>query len=554
MSLFGFGKKKEYQRGMADAACSAGAKLSEVDEAISRLGENLRTGVSQSTENIRSILDVLESNEREKLFGLSDRITIREDLEDNQKVLLMSVLYSLAAKLGTVNEAQQHYLRSMYQYLGLRNDSQIIDLAKISNVDSKDDSTILYMVLNEFLYLGFQDWKYLESEDFQVVSKSFNLSQSVKEQVIHDIRWKVQIMGIEAIVLPYESKDFPRDKNTKYADSDKVIPDDYIWPNRDQRIETIVTGLDKALGDGTRYGWKILARDDVNLNDFLTDDVKITDDVAVLLSDFNAGLVMQKSGITVFNETQNFVFLPFDGVKEIYSVVEDKEAILLKMFDNTLQEITIPSIEDKGKRESFKGMNLPAFYNLVLTFVQRGPFYVGDVDADLLAEINKSFGNAWDAANTDLISALRISFNSFHTDYKGFNIVSQQINHIDSMEWLIFDDYSLRATGIEIEGSAKKLDLDDIEQVKVVLRERTIQDDKIHIRQKVAKGVFNFLMPRIGDEMPGVRKYDYEYHAILKSGGDKVIFTLQRSVELPGLLAKAIQKAIELVKTTEFSN
>lgn len=549
MSLFGFGKKKEYQRGMADAASSAGAKLSEVDEAISRLGENLRTGVSQSTENIRSILDVLESNEREKLFGLSDRITIREDLEDNQKVLLMSVLYSLAANLGTVNEAQQHYLRSMYQYLGLRNDPQIIDLAKISNVDSKDDSTILYVVLNEFLYLGFQDWNYLESEDFQVVSKSFNLSQSAKEQVIHDIRWKVQIMGIEAIVLPYESKDFPRDKNTKYADSDKVIPDDYIWPNRDRRIETIVTGLDKALGDGIRYGWKMLASDHVNLSDFVTDDVNISDDVAVLLSNFNVGLVIQKSGITVFNEERNTVFLPFDGVKGIYGVVEDKKAILLKMFDDTLQEIKIPSVQEKATDASNKGMSLPVFYNLVLTFVQRGPFYVGDVDADLLATINKSFGANGDAGCADLISALGMAFSSWQTKYEGFNIVNQQVNHIDPNEWLIFNDYAVWNDGIQIEGATTKVDLNDVAQVKVVLKDSEVKLEKLSI--PIIPIITGFPFKGLWGESHEETRYDYEYHAQLKNGADAVIRTLQRSVELPGLLAKSIQSAIELVRNMD---
>lgn len=549
MSLFGFGKKKEYQRGMADAAKSAGAKLSEVDAAIGRLGENLRPGVKQIAEDVRSILDVLESDEREKLFGLSDRIIIREDLADDQKVLLMSVLYSLAANLGTTNEAQQHYLRSMYQYLGLRTDPQIIDLANISNVDSKDDSTILYMVLNEFLYLGFQDWKYLESEDFQVVSKSFNLSQRVKEQVIHDIQWKVQIMGIEAIVLPYESKDFSRDKNTKYAYADNVIPDDYIWQNRDQRIETIVTGLGKALGDGIRYGWKMLASDHVNLSDFVTDDVNISDDVAVLLSNFNVGLVIQKSGITVFNEERNTVFLPFDGVKGIYGVVEDKQAILLKMFDDTLQEIKIPSIQENASDESNKGMSLPVFYNLVLTFVQRGPFYVGDVDADLLAKINKSFGANGDAGCADLISALGMAFYSWQTKYEGFNIVNQQVNHIDHNEWLIFNDYAVWNDGIQIEGATTKVDLNDVAQVKVVLKDSQVKLKKMSV--PIFPIIMGFPFKGLWGEYHEETRYDYKYHAQLKNGADAVILTLQRSVELPGLLAKSIQNAIELVRNMD---
>ena len=72
MGLFGFGKKKEYKRGMADAAEVASQKFDEVDKAIGNVSDNLKTGIDNLQGDVNSIHDMLESDAREKLFDLVD--------------------------------------------------------------------------------------------------------------------------------------------------------------------------------------------------------------------------------------------------------------------------------------------------------------------------------------------------------------------------------------------------------------------------------------------------------------------------------------------------
>lgn len=528
MSLFGFGSKKEYQRGMADAASAAGSKFSEIDEALGGFQDNVRSGVDQANDNIQSILDILESDEREKLFGLSDEITIKEDLDENQKLFLMSVLYSLAGQMEVVNDVQKKYLRTMYKYLELK-DVQAVDIFNVSEVDTKDESKTLFMVVNEFLYLGFNDWKFLEDDDFVEFSESFNLNKRDKQDVIKKIQHKVSVMGVDALILPYETKDFERAGDSETTQSGVAIPDEFVWPYRTERIDFIVGEFSKIFEDNYYEGWYLKDPSEVDLGDLVSDSKEITDAVAVLTSKPGLGLVIRKSGLTMFNQKGQVATLNFDGVKEIYQVDETQRAILLKTYDDKLDFVELPPETEMESLENAGGIRLNDFYTIIHSFVKRGPFYVGDIDNNILKNILGVRREYTRISNASLEEALRSTFSSVNERISGFILGTvgpdyyNEFYDIINGAFRVVDFLTIWKDGIEEKTTGEMIPLENIVQIKAVT--------------KTTKSLFH-------------KEIKTEYHAILQSGSEENIYIPIVSDEItqPNVFANIIMDSVKIVQ------
>lgn len=543
MSLFGFGSKKEYQRGMADAAKAAGTKFNEIDEALSNKKGDLRTGFNQYTDDIQSILDILESDEREKLFGLADDITIKEDLDYDQKRFLMSILYSLAEKMADLNNYQKKYLITMYKYLELQ-DVQVVDIFNVSEVDTKDESKILYMIVNEFLYLGFNDWSYLEEKDFVDFSESFNLNRRDKRDVIKAIQQTVSLMGRDALILPYESKDVPRQYWSE-DNASRPILGDYVWPKRTERLEFVVDQIKEIFDDEYYEGWQLKLSKEIELDDLISDGTEINDATAMLISNLGIGLILSDSGLTVFNKNGETATLQFDSVQNIFQVDEIKKVIFLKKSDGDLSYIQFPS-EIYIEPDTTTGIiNLNKFYTLIHTFIKRGPFYVGDINQgilDAILAIRTDYGFVFEsfAPNASFKEALRDAFSSTYSE--GGGII---INTVESAQDNEFEDINTGAVRVIDHLPIWKEGV-NVGTVLVRLRgnETTFENQStVDTRRMVALADVTQIKTTFdSDNKP-------EYKAVMKDGSEDHIYQpfLSDEMKNPSEFARIIMESIRLM-------
>ncbi|WP_134659527.1 hypothetical protein [Weissella cibaria] len=385
MGLFGFGKKKEYKRGMADAAEVASQKFDEVDKAIGNVSDNLKTGIDNLQGDVNSIHDMLESDAREKLFDLVDELDIREDLNEDTKWFMISMLYSLGQMVQT-SEAQKHYLRALTAYLKIEKSPQTIDVTKVINIDDREESRAIYTAVIEYLYLRSGELSFLSDNQYEDLFDSFNLNKRDKVAVVDRLNAKVATMGSDAIVLPYEAALVEKEENDK-AETEKK--ESQSWPNREERIKLVTDVIKKAVETEDSYvlDKKWFVTIDINqIMDMIPNHVRESSDDSVMLMNNKDGygVLITMYSIVLFDGSVKTV-IPFDNVDYIYTANPDSDSLTLMMLDGTIQSYAYPNIRNVSST-----LNVDNLYGMIHAVVKRGNFFLADAEK----EIEVLFDNA----------------------------------------------------------------------------------------------------------------------------------------------------------------
>ena len=385
MGLFGFGKKKEYKRGMADAAEVASQKFDEVDKAIGNVSDNLKTGIDNLQGDVNSIHDMLESDESKKLFDLVDELDIREDLNEDTKWFMISMLYSLGQMVQT-SEAQKHYLRALTAYLKIEKSPQTIDVTKVINIDDREESRAIYTAVIEYLYLRSGELSFLSDNQYEDLFDSFNLNKRDKVAVVDRLNAKVATMGSDAIVLPYEAALVEKEENDK-AETEKKASQS--WPNREERIKLVTDVIKKAVETEDSYvlDKKWFVTIDINqIMDMIPNHVRESSDDSVMLMNNKDGygVLITMYSIVLFDGSVKTV-IPFDNVDYIYTANPDSDSLTLMMLDGTIQSYAYPNIRNVSST-----LNVDNLYGMIHAVVKRGNFFLADAEK----EIEVLFDNA----------------------------------------------------------------------------------------------------------------------------------------------------------------
>ena len=385
MGLFGFGKKKEYKRGMADAAEVASQKFDEVDKAIGNVSDNLKTGIDNLQGDVNSIHDMLESDAREKLFDLVDELDIREDLNEDTKWFMISMLYSLGQMVQT-RVAQKHYLRALTAYLKIEKSPQTIDVTKVINIDDREESRAIYTAVIEYLYLRSGELSFLSDNQYEDLFDSFNLNKRDKVAVVDRLNAKVATMGSDAIVLPYEAALVEKEENDK-AETEKKASQS--WPNREERIKLVTDVIKKAVETEDSYvlDKKWFVTIDINqIMDMIPNHVRESSDDSVMLMNNKDGygVLITMYSIVLFDGSVKTV-IPFDNVDYIYTANPDSDSLTLMMLDGTIQSYAYPNIRNVSST-----LNVDNLYGMIHAVVKRGNFFLADAEK----EIEVLFDNA----------------------------------------------------------------------------------------------------------------------------------------------------------------
>lgn len=404
MGLFGFGKKKEYKRGMADAAEVASQKFDEVDKAIGNVSDNLKTGIDNLQGDVNSIHDMLESDAREKLFDLVDELDIREDLNEDTKWFMISMLYSLGQMVQT-SEAQKHYLRALTAYLKIEKSPQTIDVTKVINIDDREESRAIYTAVIEYLYLRSEELSFLSDNQYEDLFDSFNLNKRDKVAVVDRLNAKVATMGSDAIVLPYEAALVEKEENDKVESEKKASQS---WPDREQRLGFF---LDKFEEFWNEYSFGINGWEMEGWNyqrfDYNGETVNVTngtelDDVVMQASYMGSfGMAITLSELVLYVEGGVVTKIPFDNVAYIYKAQNNEHTITLKMIDGTLETYMYPDFKASN------GLAVDVLFGILHANVKNGPVFLADENYELKGMFDSALKDEVSLHQFDLVGFLK---------------------------------------------------------------------------------------------------------------------------------------------------
>lgn len=241
--------RKDYRQGMADAM-EAYEKFGEKQEnAIRYVGiqaEQAAQTAGKLSEAISDITSYITDQEKAELYKLNTPVDIA-DLDDSEKRILLAVLYQLISDEDDPTEAQQHYIRSVQQYLKIYNPQTEIDLEAVENIeDVAAQKAVLQSVL-EFFYLGSHPETYTEKQlDFL---DCFQVNRKSRKEIISHIDAIIGAVGAQGLSEKYGfAPQQPKSEFALYNDNGEI-------PSKvaDSCIELLENGGVKSFKDGSYF-------------------------------------------------------------------------------------------------------------------------------------------------------------------------------------------------------------------------------------------------------------------------------------------------------------
>ncbi|WP_143462256.1 CUB domain-containing protein [Levilactobacillus enshiensis] len=243
MGLFDLGNKtKAYKRATTNTAEVDKEKIDELTQALKTTEDNLVGGLGLLQDDVSDVSDILASDAKEKLLGLVQKLSFKENLDDTSKAFMVATLVTLGHEIGDTSDLQKHYLRAISRYLEV-SPTDGADIYGIENITDAETSQLIFRAVNEYLFL-YNGTRNLVRSNQKITDyfDCFNINNRTKEKVIADIQDRISVMGNEGLIIPFEVTD------------EKINA---------QTAENIATAEAKSEGEDSRTNGKDDVEDDI---------------------------------------------------------------------------------------------------------------------------------------------------------------------------------------------------------------------------------------------------------------------------------------------------
>jgi hypothetical protein len=177
--MLGLGKKNslnDYEKGMVAGSKPFIEKYQQYADALNRLKDETQTHWQSAKTVADAHTAEITAIQKQQLFHLNTQSDIKE-MADHEKELLTAILYTLAGEQS--NENQQAYIRSVQNYLGIRNAQGQIDLSAVENIENIASQKAVLQACIEYLFLAKEDASFFEEYNDSLFCH-FNVNDKTK--------------------------------------------------------------------------------------------------------------------------------------------------------------------------------------------------------------------------------------------------------------------------------------------------------------------------------------------------------------------------------------
>lgn len=153
--------RKDFNKGMEAGAKPFKEKFKKQEEAFKNSTSEINRKIDGINDVTDEIIKDLNSIEKKRLYDLNTIVDISE-LGNDEKELLIAVLYTLADMTDYVTAYQQLFLRSVKKYLKAKTVQTLTSLSVIENVENINDQKAILQTVMEFLFLENANNDYLD--------------------------------------------------------------------------------------------------------------------------------------------------------------------------------------------------------------------------------------------------------------------------------------------------------------------------------------------------------------------------------------------------------
>lgn len=192
--------RRDFNSGVEAGAKPFEEKFNRMSDDFMNAANNINSKVDDLNKATDFIIDELNSLEKKRLYDLNIVADIGE-LGDDEKELLMAILYTLANMSEEVTQHQQDYLRSAKAYLQVKNVQNNVDLAVIENIENINDQKAILQSIMEFLFIENADHNYME--EYEDVIDYFSVNKKGIKEIQECINTVYKATGLKGLAEMY---------------------------------------------------------------------------------------------------------------------------------------------------------------------------------------------------------------------------------------------------------------------------------------------------------------------------------------------------------------
>ncbi|MTT31101.1 hypothetical protein GMB86_03620 [Terrilactibacillus sp. BCM23-1] len=192
--------RKDFYKGMEAAAKPFEEKFQEQSQAFEEVAQSINNKLNDFSFTTDQIIDELNAMEKKRLYDLNTLIDIAK-LGDDEKELLMAILYTLVGMTDYVTEYQQAFLRSVKNHLQVKGGQPSIDLSVIENIENLNDQKAILQTVMEFLFLENASHGYMD--EYSDVMEYFSVNKKGIREIQDCIDKIYKATGLEGIAENY---------------------------------------------------------------------------------------------------------------------------------------------------------------------------------------------------------------------------------------------------------------------------------------------------------------------------------------------------------------
>lgn len=192
--------KSVFNKGMVAGARPFEEKFQKQAEKFETIAKNINQKLDDMSEMNDFIINELNTMEKKRLYDLNTVVDIAE-LGEDEKELLLAVLYTLANMSEQITPYQQTFLRSVKNYLQITNGQTVVDLAAIENMESINDQKAILQVVMEFLFLQNASHSYMD--EYSEIMDYFSVNKRGVREIQECIDRIYKATGLQGVAENY---------------------------------------------------------------------------------------------------------------------------------------------------------------------------------------------------------------------------------------------------------------------------------------------------------------------------------------------------------------
>ncbi len=193
--------KKDFMKGMGAGAKPFEEKFERLSEDTRKIGEKVNEKIDDLGDVIDVVIDDMSDIRKKELYHLNTPYDLKEDLDDDEKEILAALLLRLS-EFAENNEEQKKFIRSVNAYIEVKSPQSGLDISCIENIENINVQKMMLQVTMEYLYLGTEDFSFLEEFEDEVFAY-FSVNRKGIREIEEYIKAIYQAVGKEGMAEKY---------------------------------------------------------------------------------------------------------------------------------------------------------------------------------------------------------------------------------------------------------------------------------------------------------------------------------------------------------------